>query len=68
MEKQIPDQAKAHGISEEEALEEVILAPHAIKRLIEPAEVAGVVSFLASEARGVVHRRPVTMDQGWTAR
>ena len=58
VEKQIPDQAKAHGISEEEALEDVILAPHAIKRLIEPAEVAGVVAFLASEGGAVVHRRP----------
>ena len=58
VEKQIPDQAKAHGISEEEALEEVILAPHAIKRLIEPEEVAGVVAFLASEGGAAVHRRP----------
>ena len=40
VEKQIPDQAKAHGVSEEEALEQVILAPHAVKRLIEPEEVA----------------------------
>ena len=46
VEKQIPDQAKAHGVSEEEALEQVILAPHAVKRLIEPEEVADVVAFL----------------------
>ena len=68
VEKQIPDQAKAHGISEEEALEDVILAPHAIKRLIEPAEVAGVVAFLASEGGASFTGVPVTMDQGWTAR
>ena len=68
VEKQIPDQAKAHGISEEEALEEVILAPHAIKRLIEPEEVAGVVAFLASEGGASFTGVPVTMDQGWTAR
>src|SRR5690242_2550698 len=36
VEAQIPDQARAHGISQERALEEVILAPHAIKELIEP--------------------------------
>ena len=41
VERQIPDQAKAHGVSDgDEALEQVILAPHAIKRLIEPDEVA----------------------------
>ena len=68
VEKQIPDQAKAHGISEEEALEDVILAPHALKRLIEPEEVAGVVSFLVSEAGAAFTGAPVTLDQGWTAR
>src|SRR6188472_1871026 len=66
VEGQIPDQAKAHGVSEEEALEDVILAPHAIKRLIEPAEVAGVVAFLASEGGASFTGVPVTMDQGWT--
>ena len=68
VEKQIPDQAKAHGVSEEEALAEVILAPHAIKRLIEPEEVAGVVAFLATEAGASFTGVPVTMDMGWTAR
>ena len=68
VEKQIPDQAKAHGISEDEALEDVILAPHAVKRLIEPDEVAGVVSFLASPAGRAFTGAPVTLDQGWTAR
>jgi 3-hydroxybutyrate dehydrogenase len=68
VEKQIPDQAKAHGISEEQALEDVILAPHAVKRLIEPAEVATVVSFLAGPAGAPFTGVPVTLDQGWTAR
>ena len=68
VEGQIPDQAKAHGISEDEALEHVILAPHAVKRLIEPTEVADVVGFLASEAGAAFTGAPVTLDQGWTAR
>jgi 3-hydroxybutyrate dehydrogenase len=68
VEKQIPDQAKAHGISEEAALEDVILAPHAVKRLIEPDEVAGVVGFLVSPAGAAFTGAPVTLDQGWTAR
>jgi 3-hydroxybutyrate dehydrogenase len=46
VEAQIADQARAHGLPEERVLEEVILAPHAVKRLVEPAEVAGVVAFL----------------------
>ena len=40
VEAQIAGQAKAHGLPEDRVLEEVILAPHAVKRLIEPDEVA----------------------------
>jgi 3-hydroxybutyrate dehydrogenase len=68
VENQIPDQAKAHGISEAQALEDVILAPHAVKRLIEPSEVAAVVAFLAGPDGGPFTGVPVTLDQGWTAR
>ena len=57
VEKQIPDQAKAHGVSEEEALEQVILAPHAVKRLIEPEEVAGGRGVPARPRRPLVHGR-----------
>src|SRR5947209_4986090 len=68
VEGQIADQARAHKLSEEEVLEQVILAPHAVKDLIEPAEVAEVVAFLASPAGRAFTGVPVTMDQGWTAR
>jgi 3-hydroxybutyrate dehydrogenase len=68
VEKQIPDQAKAHGVSEDEALEQVILAPHAVKRLVEPEEVAGVVAFLLGPEGRAFSGVPVSMDLGWTAR
>ena len=68
VEKQIADQARAHGLPEERVLEDVILAPHAVKRLIEPSEVARVVGFLAGPAGAAFTGAPVTMDQGWTAR
>src|SRR3954451_842642 len=68
LEKQTPDQAKAHGMSEDEVLEQVILQPHAVKRLIEPEEVAGVIAFLASPAGAAFSGSPVTMDLGWSAR
>jgi 3-hydroxybutyrate dehydrogenase len=68
VEAQIADQARAHGTPEERVLEEVILAPHAVKRLIEPDEVAAVVAFLLGPDGRAFTGAPVTMDQGWTAR
>ena len=68
VEKQIADQARVHGISEDEVLEQVILAPQAVKSLIEPSEVAEVVAFLAGPAGRAFTGSAVTMDQGWTAR
>jgi 3-hydroxybutyrate dehydrogenase len=49
-------------------LEQVILAPHAVEELIEPAEVAEVVAFLAGPAGRAFSDARVTMDFGWTAR
>jgi 3-hydroxybutyrate dehydrogenase len=68
VEAQIADQAKAHGLPEEEVLEKVIVAPHAVKRLIEPEEVAEVVAFLMGPGGRSFTGVPVTMDMGWTAR
>lgn len=68
VEKQIADQARAHGLPEDEVLEKVILQPHVVKQLIEPAEVAEVVAFLAGPAGKAFTGAPVTLDQGWTAR
>ena len=68
VEAQISDQARAHGLPEDRVLEDVILAPHAVKELIEPSEVAEVVAFLAGPAGRAFTGVPVMMDQGWTAR
>jgi 3-hydroxybutyrate dehydrogenase len=68
VEAQIADQARAHGLPEERVLEDVILAPHAVKRLIEPEEVAAVVAFLLGPDGRAFTGAPVTMDLGWTAR
>ncbi len=68
VEHQIADQAAAHGMAEADVLEQVILAPHAVKELIEPSEVAEVVAFLAGPAGRSFTGVPVTMDRGWTAR
>ena len=65
---QIADQAKANGMSSAEVIEKIMLAPAAVKRLIEPAEVAGFAAYLCSDAAGVITGSALTMDLGWTAR
>jgi 3-hydroxybutyrate dehydrogenase len=68
VEDQVAAQAQAHDMPEERVLEEVILAPHAVKRLIEPEEVADTVAFLLGPTGRAFTGTAVTMDQGWTAR
>ena len=65
---QLADQAKANNMSKDEVIEKIMLAPAAVKRLIEPAEVAGFVAYLCSEAAGTITGSALTMDLGWTAR
>ena len=68
VEDQIADQALTRGISPQEVIEQVMLGPAAIKRLIEPEEVAALVAYLCSEEAGVVTGAAWTIDLGWTAR
>ena len=66
--KQIADQARIHGISEDDVVAKVMLTESAIKRLVEPEEVASLVGWLASPTAGMVTGASYTMDGGWTAR
>lgn len=68
VEEQVAAQAKAHAIPEERVLDEVVLAPQAVRRLIEPGEVAETVAFLCGPGGRAFTGVPVTMDLGWTAR
>ncbi|MGB3356169.1 MAG: 3-hydroxybutyrate dehydrogenase [Mycobacterium sp.] len=66
--KQIADQAKTHGIGEEQVVTEILLKESAVKRLVEPEEVAALVGWLASPTAGMVTGASYTMDGGWSAR
>lgn len=65
--KQIADQARTHGITEDEVLDQVLLTESAIKRLVEPEEVASLVAWLSSQAAGMVTGASYSMDGGWSA-
>jgi 3-hydroxybutyrate dehydrogenase len=64
VEKQIADQARLHGISEEEVIERVLLVQNAVKRLIEPEEVARAVAFLCGDEDPTMTGSVLTMDAG----
>jgi len=67
VEKQIVDQARTHGIDESEVVEKIMLAHSAIKRLVEPDEVASLVGWLVGPDAGMVTGASYTMDGGWSA-
>ncbi|WP_456445093.1 3-hydroxybutyrate dehydrogenase [Oceanithermus sp.] len=68
VERQIEDQARNLGIPEAEVIEKVMLEPAAVKRLIEPEEVAALVAFLSSNEAGAITGGCLPVDLGWTAR
>lgn len=68
VQKQIADQAKTHGIDESEVVEKIMLTESAVKRLVEPQEVASLAAWLASPDAGMVTGASYTMDGGWSSR
>ena len=67
VDQQIADQAATHGIPEEQVVEKIMLTESAIKRLVEPEEVAELIAFLAGPSAGMVTGSSYAMDGGWTA-
>ncbi|NMH96434.1 3-hydroxybutyrate dehydrogenase [Pseudonocardia acidicola] len=68
VEKQIADQARAHGIDPDEVVETIMLGPVAVKRLIEPDEVAELAAVLYGPASASITGSSLCQDGGWTAR
>lgn len=67
VEKQIPDQAKAHNMSEKDVVEKVILERHAVKEFIPVELIAQTALFLASENAATLTGIALPVDAGWTA-
>ena len=68
VQRQVVAQAEQRGISEEQALRDVLLEPQAIRELIDPSEVANVAAFLLGPGGRAFTGAPVVLDNGWTAR
>jgi 3-hydroxybutyrate dehydrogenase len=67
VERQIADQARTHGIDEDAVVEEIMLGPVAVKRLVEPDEVAALAAVLYGPASASISGSSLSMDGGWTA-
>lgn len=67
-EEQVTGHARENNISEAEALEQILLEPVAVKRLLEPDEVADLIVYLASDLASGITGSAIPIDCGWTAR
>ena len=67
VEKQIPDTAKARGISEEEVKRDVLLAPQWTKKFVTVEQLAGTALFLCSKHAENITGTHISVDGGWTA-
>jgi len=67
VEKQIPDTAKEYGISEDEAIEKVILAKQPSKEFVTVDQLAGIATFLCSDAAAQITGTSIAADGGWTS-
>jgi 3-hydroxybutyrate dehydrogenase len=68
VDRQIADQARLHGIAEEDVLETILLAESAVKRLVEPADIAALAVWLAGPGAGMATGSSFTIDGGWSAK
>ncbi|MFD7441628.1 3-hydroxybutyrate dehydrogenase [Streptomyces sp. NPDC059909] len=67
VEKQVADQAAAHGVPEDRVVADILLKDSALKRLIEPEEVAEAVAYLCTPQASFITGTSLTMDGGWSA-
>ncbi|MDP9265789.1 MAG: 3-hydroxybutyrate dehydrogenase [Chloroflexota bacterium] len=68
VEKQIADQARTQGMTADDVVAKIMVEPAAIKRLLEPSEVAAYVTFLCGDAAAGITGATQVIDCGWTAR
>lgn len=67
VERQIPDTAKARGITEQQVINDVMLAAQPTKKFVQIDEVAALASFLCSEGAASMTGAILSLDGGWTA-
>ena len=67
VEKQIPDTAKARGMTEEQVIRDVLLAAQPTKEFVHVEDIAALTVFLCSDAGKAINGAPLSIDGGWVA-
>ena len=68
VEKQIASQAKEHGLSQDEVINEIMLKPMPKRKFITIEELYGIIAFLVGDSARNITGQTITVDGGWTAR
>lgn len=66
--RQVEDQARVHGISQDEVISRIILAQQPSKKFVQPEEVAELAAFLCSDMARSITGSAIAIDGGWTAK
>ncbi|WP_137151672.1 3-hydroxybutyrate dehydrogenase [Devosia sp. FKR38] len=65
---QIADQARVHGMSEEQVVREVMLAPQPTRQFVQPEEIAALAAYLCGDMARSITGSAISIDGGWTAK
>ncbi|CAN7597085.1 3-hydroxybutyrate dehydrogenase [Agrobacterium tumefaciens] len=65
---QVADQARVHGMSEEDVVKKVMLAPQPTRQFVQPEEVAEMAVYLAGDMARSITGTTISIDGGWTAK
>jgi 3-hydroxybutyrate dehydrogenase len=66
--RQVADQAKVHGISEDRVIREIILAPQPSRQFVQPEEIAELAAYLSGDMARSITGTAISIDGGWTAK
>jgi 3-hydroxybutyrate dehydrogenase len=65
---QVADQARVHGLSEEEVVKKVMLAPQPTRQFVQPEEIADLAAYLCTDSARSITGSAISIDGGWTAK
>lgn len=66
--RQVADQARVHGISEDQVVRNIMLAPQPTRQFIQPEEIAELAAYLCTDFARSITGSAISIDGGWTAK